>query len=57
MKSAPMDDAVVRMSPSFSRSPSRPPPLEAGEFGPGGALPAVPEQLVAPAPAAASCPP
>lgn len=56
MKSAPMNDAVVRVSLSFSLSPSRPPPLEAGEFGPGGALPAVPVQLAAPAPAAVLCP-
>lgn len=52
-----MNDAVVRMSPSFSFPPSCPPPLEAGEFSIGEILPAVLVQLVALAPSAIPCVP
>lgn len=40
-----MNDAVVCVSLSFSFPPSRPPPLEAGEFGAGEIPPAVFMQL------------
>lgn len=52
-----MNDAVVRMSLSFSFPPSCPPPLEAGEFSIGEILPAGLVQLAALTPSAISCVP